>query len=489
MPIGNPSSNYIKNDIVVNHHPTNNNYGEEEIRHITRKRDVRILPLVCLFYLCSFLDRVNIGNAKLAGLLEDTKMTESEFNNALSIFFVGYIIFEVPANMMLNKIGPRIWMAILMGVWGVIMCSMAAVKNGTQLIVARLFLGVAEAGLIPAIIFYLSRWYTKNEQARRIAIFYGCSTCAGAFGGVLAYGLMKLDGRQGLSGWQWIFIIESIPTLVMSIVCLVALPDFPETSSFLKEHEKKVLLELLSKDNGSDLENKEIEFSKKQFFAVFRDWKTYSFSILTFCLVTGIYSVSMFLPTIIHGMGFDALIAQAMSSPPWVVACFFTILTGISADKQSERGLHVAIPSFIAGVGFILLIVLKHTVGLYISTMIVTSGIYSACGINMPWITNNFLGSTKRSVAIATVNSFGNIGGIVAGQLYRANDGPYYIHGHAACVGVMLGVSLIAFSIKFSFIYINKKRRNMTIEERQVVIKNNEELCDKVSIICIYDEA
>ncbi|KAI7848875.1 major facilitator superfamily domain-containing protein [Circinella umbellata] len=460
---------------------THDTHDKEEIKRLTWKRDTRILPLVCLFYLFSFLDRVNIGNAKLAGIIEDTNMTENEFNDALSIFFVGYILFEIPANVILNKLGPRIWMSIMMATWGTIMMLMGAVKTGPQLIVARCFLGVAEAGLVPAIIFYISKWYTKREQARRVAIFYGVSTCAGAFGGILAYGLMLLDGVQGLDGWQWIFIIEAIPTLVLSIVCLFTLPEFPETTSFLSEHERKTVMDMISQDNGQYNNSGEnvATFSKKQFLAVFKDWKTYLFSLAAICIIASVYSVSMFLPTIIHGLGFTALNAQAMSSIPWSIACIFTILNGISADKHGERGIHVVIGILSSMLGFILLISLKHVAGLFFATILTATGMYSALGVFIPWIANNFTGTTKRSVAIAAINSLGNCGGVIAGQLYRADDAPYYIHGHAACLGFQGGAVICAIILKLAFLRANKKRENMTQEERYKKIEKDNELCDK----------
>ncbi|KAI9248552.1 major facilitator superfamily domain-containing protein [Phascolomyces articulosus] len=432
---------------------------DKEIRQLTWKRDIRIIPLVFLFYLCSFLDRVNIGNAKLAGLTQDINMSEDEYNGALSIFFVGYILFEVPSNMMVNKVGPRLWIAVIQLVWGVIMMSMAA------------------AGLVPAILFYLSIWYTRREQAKRIAIFFCCLAASGAVGGLLAFGIVRLDGVQNLAGWQWIFILEAIPTLVLSIVCYFALPDFPETTPFLNEHERGVLLDILKADAGP-VSDKGSNISWDQFRVSFRDWLLYGYCIIALGVIVDIYSVGMFLPSIIYGMGFQALTAQAMTVPPYIIAGIFTVLNGFSASKREERGIHAIIPLLFAMLGFILLMALnddkKNLPGLYFAAILITTGSFSAYGAIGPWFTNNFSGRTKRSVAVAFITCVGNVGGVIAGQIYRAEDSPHYRHGHLAamifCVVTVIG-SLV---MKTALIRINKKRDNMTAEERLEIIKNGD---------------
>ncbi|KAI9495156.1 major facilitator superfamily domain-containing protein [Zychaea mexicana] len=445
----------------------------EEIRRLTWKRDLRIIPLVFLFFLFSFLDRVNIGNAKLAGLMDDIKITEDQYNGALSIFFAGYIAFEIPANMMLNKLGPRVWMAILLVVWGTILASMASITTGTQLIVARFFLGVAEAGLLPAIYYYLSVWYTRKEQAQKVSLFLTSLSLSGAVGGLLAYGIVRMDGIHGMGGWQWIFIIEAIPTLVLSIVCFIALPDYPEKtgSTFLTEHERKVLLDMLRADAGPAPEN-DPEFSWKQFFSVFKDWVVYMYCITVIGVIVCIYSIGMFLPSIVRGMGFTSLNAQAMTVPPYILASITILINGHSAARCGERGLHVVASVLLSVVGYIMLIALQgdSLAGRYVATMLITTGAFSCYGSMGSWFTSNFAGRTKRSIAIATINCAGNLGGVIAGQLYRDNDAPYYIHGHGAALGFACATILFSLILKLLLRRINKKRDGLTGEERATII-------------------
>ncbi|KAI9263410.1 major facilitator superfamily domain-containing protein [Phascolomyces articulosus] len=450
---------------------------QEEWRKLLWKLDLRIIPYVGVLYLCSFLDRVNIGNAKVAGLTEDISITDSEYNWALSIFFIGYIIFEVPSNLMLKFIGPSKWISIVMMAWGVTMCAMAAVHNGAGLLASRFFLGITEAGLFPGVIFYLTLWYTRKEQATRLAFFFGCSTLAGAFGGVLAYGIMQMEGIRGLHGWQWIFIIEAIPTLFFACTTYFVLPDFPESKNrFLNDREREILVHRLKVDAGPSTET---HFSMKQFYAAFLDWKVYMHAAIYICCVAPLYSLSMFMPTIIKGMGFTSLEAQAMSAPPYAFACVATILTAMHADRRGERGLHLAIPGLLGLVGYILLITLnqKGMVAMYVAACITTIGVFAQIPAMLSWFSNNIGGHTKRGTATAIIVSLGNIGGAVGGQIYRTQDGPFYARGHEICAGLLAGAIVLSCVFKFLLHRINKKRDNLTEEEYKKACEGTD-LCD-----------
>ncbi|ORY02828.1 MFS general substrate transporter [Basidiobolus meristosporus CBS 931.73] len=367
---------------------------------LVRKLDKRLIPFLSLLYLCSFLDRVNIGNAKLAHIDKDLALTGDQFNWSLSIFFIGYVLFEVPSNIMLKKIGPSRWIPIVMIAWS-----------------------LKVAGLFPGVIFYLSLWYTRHEQALRIALFFGAATIAGAFGGVLAYGIIQMSGLRNLTGWQWIFIIEGLPSLLLAFVSYFYLPDFPESASFLTQEERELLLARLKHDAGVASET---EFSWKQFKDAFIDWKIYMHMIVYIAASTPLYSLSLFLPSIVNGMGFTDLTAQLMSAPPYAVACVFTIVVSFHADYRKERGLHIAFWMFIGMIGYMLLIILRHrgSTALYIAAIITTTGVFANIPSMLSWFTNNIGGHTKRGVASALIISFGNIGGALGGQIYRADDAP-----------------------------------------------------------------
>ncbi|CAO3613669.1 unnamed protein product [Cunninghamella blakesleeana] len=441
------------------------------------KIDRRIVPWLGILYLCSFLDRVNIGNAKIAGLEADIGISDFDYNWALSIFFIGYILFEIPSNLLLKKIGPNKWIPIVMISWGVTMAAMAAIHNTAGLLASRFFLGITEAGLFPGAIYYLSLWYTRQQQASRVAIFFSCSTVAGAFGGVLAYGIMQMDGIQGLRGWQWIFIIEALPTILLSGLTYFVLPDLPHRAKFLNEREREVILNRLEADAGPSTET---HFSWVQFRAAFLDWKVYMHCIIYICCSTPLYSLSLFLPSIIKGMGFTSLTAQAMSAPPYAIACLFTVLCSFSSDKRKERAFHIGIPALIGGIGYMLLIVLRHrgSVAMYIASIITATGVFANVPAMLSWFNNNIGGHTKRGVAVAFIISVGNIGGAIGGQVYRIDDAPLYVRGNAICMALMFGAFVFSVIFKLMLIRENKRRDNLTPEQFEEEA-SREEPCDK----------
>jgi MFS family permease len=443
---------------------TNVEYTLEEVNKLTWKLDVNLIPYLGLLYLFSFLDRVNIGNAKLAGIITDLKVSANDYNWALSIFFFGYIIFEIPSNLMLKKLGAHRWIPIVMIAWGIVMITMATVKNTTGLLVARFFLGITEAGLFPGVIFYLSLWYTREEQASRIAWFFACATIAGAFGGVLAYGIVQMDGLSGLHGWQWIFILEGIPTVILAFISYFVLPDFPETCKFLNKREQEIEISRLKKDTGTVFEK---QFSWVQFKAAFTDWKVYFHMIIYICSAIPLYSLSLFLPSIINGFGFSSLNSQALTAPPYAMACIFTILCAWHADKRQERGLHIVFSNIIAIIGYVLLIVLRHygPGASYAASIITTTGVFGSTGPMISWFTNNIGGNTKRATATAIIISFGNIGGAIGGQIYRTSDSINgYPIGHTICACLIAFSLLSSLLLKYLLHRENKRRDKLSLE-------------------------
>ncbi|KAG0288963.1 hypothetical protein BGZ96_007364, partial [Linnemannia gamsii] len=226
--------------------------NSEEIKKLRWKVDKRFIPLLAVMYLCSYLDRANIGNAKVAGMETDLNLKPGEFNTAMSIFYVGYILGEVPSNMALKRFGPRLWIPAVMFVWGTIMIAMASVKTAV----------------------------------------------AGAFGGLLAYGISHMDGVCGLEGWQWIFILEGIPTIVVCVIAYIYLPDFPATSAFLTPAERALAIKRLAVDVGPSDESR---FSWVQFRAAFKDWKVHMYFLITILHHVPFASLGLFIPSIVQG--------------------------------------------------------------------------------------------------------------------------------------------------------------------------------------------
>ncbi|KAF9125172.1 hypothetical protein BGW39_007611 [Mortierella sp. 14UC] len=438
--------------------------NSEDIRKVRWKVDKRLIPLLAVMYLCSFLDRANIGNAKVAGMEKDLNLQPGEFNTALSIFYVGYVLGEVPSNMALKRFGPRNWIPAVMFVWGSVMIAMAAVKTAGGLYAARFFLGLAESGYAPGPVYIISMWYARNEQAIRVGLFFSASTVAGAFGGLLAYGISHMEGLHGLAGWQWIFIIEGIPTIVVCFIAFIYLPDFPATSTFLTPAERALTIKRLAVDTGPGIEP---HFSWVQFWAAWKDWKVHVHMLIAILHGIPFAALGLFIPSIVQGFGYDHVKTQIMTVPIYVVACFFVILFTYSSDRRKERGLHSAILSFMGMIGYALLALTRDSSpGVrYVSLMVCTSGMYGFVPVMLSWSGVNIGGHTKRGVAIALIIAIAHIGSVIGGQLYRNDDAPLYVRGHTISALLMVGATVSVLLFKMLLMRENRRRDGLTPEE------------------------
>lgn len=260
-------------------------------RALVRKLDLHLIPLIMALYLFSFLDRVNIGNARLYGLEEDLGLSSNQFQVAVSILFVTYLLFEVPSNLVLKLFTPRRWIAFIALAWGLIATMTGLVQNYGGLIAVRLLLGAVEAGLFPGLNVYLTFFYSKHELALRVGYLFVSAAIAGALGGLLAYGIGHMDGIQGMSGWRWIMIIEGIPSFLLGVITYFALPNDAQSAYFLTKEEKALMEVRRRREYGSTAGAQ--EFSKKDMVRAFTDWKVWAFSIAQFGVDTMLYGKSL----------------------------------------------------------------------------------------------------------------------------------------------------------------------------------------------------
>ncbi|KAF8753751.1 Transporter [Rhizoctonia solani] len=419
---------------------------------LLRKMDWNIVPFLALLYLLSFLDRTNIGNARLAGLEADLGMdkTSLQYNTALAIFFPFYVAAEIPSNMMLKRTRPSLWFAFIMVAWGLCMTFMGFVHNYTGLLVARAFLGIAEGGLFPGVTFYITMWYRRHECGLRMAIFFSAATAAGAFGGLLARGISEMNGLGGKAGWAWIFILEGILTLIIAAVAFFVINDYPETARFLTEEERLEVVRRLREDRSALAD----EFGMKYFWDALKDWKIWVHMFITIGVYTPLYSFSLFLPTIIKNMGYTNEKSQLMTVPPYVVACLFTIAGGKLADSQRKRG------PFMPGVQ-------------YAGTFLAACGVYPNVPMGVAWNGNNIGGSTKRGVGLAMHVGFGNLGGMIGAFIYRSRDAPHYYPGHGTLIAT-LSMSAILSALMSAWLKRENDRRDRVAQETNLPLKADE---------------
>ncbi|KAK3934203.1 hypothetical protein QBC46DRAFT_400459 [Diplogelasinospora grovesii] len=427
-------------------------------RKLLRRLDFKLIPWLCLLYLLAFLDRTNIGNAKIAGLSQELHLTTPSYNSTLTIFFVSYAVFEPITNILLKRMRPSVFIPIIMVFWGASMLGMGFVYNWSGLMAARWFLGLAEAGLFPGVNYYLSCWYKRSEFGIRAAIFFSAAALSGSFGGLLAAAIEMMDGIGGRPGWAWIFILEGLLTIAIGVVSFWMVHDFPDEATFLSEVDRARVIRRLKMDQQSSAEHEEFKIS--YFWAAVKDWKTWLGMAIYMGCDMPLYAFSLFLPTIIAGMGWNTSVirAQLMSVPPYAAAALLTVVIGYIADRTRSRGLCNIIVSLLGVAGFAMLLGSQVAAVQYVGTFLGALGIYPCIANTISWMANNVEGVYKRGVVLGFVIGWGNLTGIISSNIYFS--APRFLEGHGVVMAFM-AIFLFGGSCLMTFLLRqeNSKRR------------------------------
>ncbi|KAL6882457.1 major facilitator superfamily domain-containing protein [Trichoderma longibrachiatum] len=468
--------------------PAIGSFVDVDEKKVLRKMDVRLIPMLAALYLLSFLDRGNIGNAKIEGLQEDLNMTPEQYNWCLTVFFFTYAAFEVPSNLLLKKLRPSRWIPLIMVCWGLVMTLMGIVQSFHGLLVARLFLGVTEAGLFPGVAYYLTMWYCRHEIQLRQALFFSAASVAGAFSGILAYGISKMDGIGGLAGWRWIFILEGIATVLVAALAFFWLHDFPETAKFLTEEERAFVVHRLKYQGQiqtlADGETEQAQVAQAEEFQwnyvrqAFTDWQVWVNIFVYWSVVCPLYGISLFLPTIIKSLNYTSSTAQLMTVPIYVVAAILAVVSAYFSDKVGRRSPFIIGFLLMMIVGFSMCIASSNPKVVYGGIFIAACAIYPAFPGVITWLCNNLSGSYKRSAGMALQIGVGNLGGAMASNFYRQADSPRYILGHGLELGFIC-MGIVASLILISGYYTANKRRAQRLADGELAGYTPEELSAK----------
>ncbi|MHB9837113.1 MFS transporter [Paraburkholderia terrae] len=364
----------------------------------------RLIPFLMLCYLGAYLDRVNVGFAKLQ-MLSDLRFSETVYGMGAGIFFLGYFLFEVPSNVILHRVGARRWLARIMLTWAVISASFVFVKSPTAFYALRFLLGVAEAGFAPGVILYLTYWFPSERRAKALSLFFMAIPLAGMIGGPLSGWIMhSLQGAMSMAGWKWLFLLEALPSLVLGFAILLYLDDGIKQAKWLNDSEKA----LLARNVAADAEHKTAHVSIRAFIGDRRLWLMAS---IYFCVVLGQYGLTFWLPTIIRKAGVaDPLWVGAFTAIPYLCAIIALPLVGMSADRRRERRFHLAIPMLVAAAGFATLPMLGSVGASIVCLSIAAAGILAAS--SQFWsLPTALLGGMSAAAGIAAVNCFANLAG------------------------------------------------------------------------------
>ncbi|PWN48435.1 MFS general substrate transporter [Violaceomyces palustris] len=423
--------------------------GSEEEKRMVRKIDRNMMPMLWVMYVLNYIDRTNIGNAKVQGLAKDLKLDDNGYSVALLIFFVGYLLFEVPSNMILSRTKPSIYLPAIMFIWGCMTIAVKGVNNGPSLVALRFFLGIVESGFFPGVLFLLSSWYKREELSKRFAIFYSASIISGAFGGLLAGGVIEgMEGLGGVRGWKWLFIIEGLATVVVAVIAVFVLPNYPRSTKWLTPRERAIATKRLMLESPGGLEGKQLSHKAGLMLAV-KDWKTWAFTVGYMC-IAGAGTISYFIPSIVGQLGYKGRDAQWFSCPPYAVALVFSLATNFHADYRRERAFHATIPITLAGIFCIVQAIHVSPTAGYVLLCFVAAGIWTALPVFLAYVTT-VLGDPpeKRAVAIAIVNSLGNFASVYGSFLWPSTTAPKYTQGWSVSAGFCMLAAAICMLIRF----------------------------------------
>jgi len=371
------------------------------------KASRRLIPFLILCYAVNFLDRVNVGFAALA-MNDDLGFTPEVFGFGAGIFFVGYILFEVPSNLALHRFGARIWIARIMISWGLVATAMAFVAGERSFYLLRFALGVAEAGFFPGIILYLTYWFPREERARIVSLFMTAVPLSTVVGGPVSGALLGLHGLGGIAGWRWLFLIEGVPAVLLGIAAFVFLTDRPSDTSWLTASERSALEQRLEAEAEETRAHGLTGVGE-----ALANPRVVTLGLLYFCIVVGLYGIGFWMPQVLKTYGLSNLAIGFLTALPYLVAAFGMVAAGRHSDATGERILHVGVPLLLAAAAFAWSSVAGPLAFVMVALTLATLGIYAAIGTFWA-LPSAIVTGTGAAAALALINSIGNCGGFAA---------------------------------------------------------------------------
>jgi len=364
----------------------------------------RLIPFMALLYVVSFLDRVNVGFAALT-MNKDLGFTPEVYGFGAGIFFFGYFLFEVPSNIILERVGARLWICRIMLTWGVVSMATAFVQSATAFFVIRFLLGAAEAGFFPGMVLYLTYWFPTATRARFISLFLAAVPLANVVGSPISGLILGTEGILHLHGWQWLFLIEGVPSLVLGICVLAFLPDRPAAGAWLSVAEKDAVAAALAREN---------RHTHSDFLPMLRDARVWLLAIPDFGIVLGLYGLNLWLPQIIKAMGYSNTETSLVVAVPYVVSMVTMVLWGMSSDVRGERIWHIASAALLGAFGLAAAALLHSTLGVLIALTLAAAGIHAALSVFWTLPTAYLGGTAAAGGIVSPKGAAGGTAGIVS---------------------------------------------------------------------------
>ncbi|KAI2608025.1 putative MFS transporter [Hypoxylon sp. NC1633] len=433
-------------------------------RKLRNKIDLMVVPTVSLLYLFCFIDRSNIGNARLAGLEKDLGMSGNDYNVLLSIFFISYIVMEIPSNLACKWIGPGWFIPFISFGFGVCSLGMAFVRDLPAACGVRFLLGLFEAGMMPGISYYLSRWYRRSELVFRISLFIVMAPLAGAFGGLLASGILSLDSIGSVRAWRMVFLVEGIITMGLSLIAFATLTDRPETARWLSQEEKTLAVARVKSERLAQttvLDNAD----RKRLWLGFWNPAVLATAFIFLLNNITVQGLAFFTPTIVASIypTYTTVQKQLYTVPPYVVGAVFEIVFPLLSWRTDRRQIFLVLTAPLTMMGYIMFLASTDTRVRYAATFFTAISCFAVGALSNAQVSAQVISDSARSMSLATNVMFGNVGGLVSTWSYLSWDGPNYPIGNGLNLAASSTLLVVATATLFWMKADNKRREKLDV--------------------------
>ncbi|PYH90257.1 MFS general substrate transporter [Aspergillus ellipticus CBS 707.79] len=435
-------------------------YTKEEEQQVVRKFDRKLVPFLALLYLLSFLDRSNIGNAKIAGLADDLQLSSSQYEWLLTAFYITYILFEW-MTLMYRLVRPHVYIALCVFGWGLVASLQSLATSFGVLVFLRAALGITEAAFGPGVPFYLSLFYRREELAFRNGLFISAAPLASSFASSLAWVIVRLSSNGPIAPWRTLFLVEGFPSIIVAVIAWFVIPDSPGTAGFLEPRQRAIAqlrLDESKPDHKPHHHNQQQKHQKpfnwKEVMKTLSDPKSYITAFMFFSCNVAFSSMPVFLPTIIQDMGYSALTSQALSAPPYLLAFLAVLLTSYLSDRTRTRSPYLILHALLSSTAYFLIALTGHFHASvpapvhiairYLCVYPAVTGFFSAITLIITWTMDNRPAKEGKGASVALMNVIGQCGPLLGTRLYPRSQGPWYVRGMAVCGAFMLGVAVLA---------------------------------------------
>ncbi|CAN9108515.1 unnamed protein product [Alternaria alternata] len=446
-------------------------YTPDEDRRVLKKLDRRLVAFMALLYMLSFLDRSNIGNARIAGLADDLKLSSTQYEWLLWAFYITYILFEW-MTLMYRIVPPHIYISLCILSWGVVASLQAVATSFSFLLVLRALLGISEAAFGPGVPFYLSFFFRRSELAFRTGLFISASPLSASFAGALAYLITKVGEHGPLSPWRLLFLLEGFPSVLIAVWAWDFVPDGPGSAKWLSPRQREIaVMRLRSEKENEDQDEEKYQSGRRgrvnfhEVLQTLKDPKSYLTALMFFSCNVAFSSMPVFLPTVIRDMGWESITAQGLSAPPYLFAFVVVLTTAYYSDRMQSRSTFIMLHSLLATLGYGTIAISGYlqsdkTMVRYIALYPAAAGFFSAITIIITWTLNNQESDSKKGTGMALLNIIGQMGPLVGTSIFPDEDGPYYVKGMSICAGFMLFVGFLAAILRWALVRENRRLNN-----------------------------